>query len=250
MFYISISNGLLKDGHRKRMGEAVWEYMYLIDKITKIDSGGFGWVLGGKPLKLKELADNLCVHRNTVSRNLKILEQEGYIVIIHAPYGLSIRVVKAKKRFTKNGEPDTQRMVNLHTKDGEPNKTVQRQGSNTLPAVAGLSPKKKKEMKTYNEDKHYEESAIDIETGETVIPPKKEKVRKPNLMFELISWAEKRKGSKFVNFGKQTKYIAMMTDAGKTHDEIADRWEEMEKEPFWKKEGFDFKNVCDNFDKK
>lgn len=105
MFYIGISNGLLKDGHRKRMGAAVWEFMWLIDKVTKIDDKGMGKVLGGKPIKLDEISDQLGVHRDTVSDNLSALEREGYITKKNAPYGLIIGVNKAKKRFGKNSEP-------------------------------------------------------------------------------------------------------------------------------------------------
>lgn len=101
-FYISISNGLLKNDHEKRMGAAIWQYMWLIDKITKIDDKGFGWVLGGKPIQLDEIAENKS--RDTVSRNLKRLESEGYINIKRTPYGLVISVNKAKKRFGKSAE--------------------------------------------------------------------------------------------------------------------------------------------------
>jgi hypothetical protein len=105
MFYISISNGLMKDGHRKRIGEAVWEFMWLIDKVTKIDDEGYGYVLGGTPIKLADIASDHGVHRDTVSANLQKLEDQGYIKKTVAPYGLVIRVVKAKKRFGGNAEP-------------------------------------------------------------------------------------------------------------------------------------------------
>ena len=102
MFYITISNGLLSNGHRKRIGSAIWEFMWLIDKITKIDDKGMGWVLGGKPINLKDIVDG--VDEDTISRNLDKLEKEGYIKKIRTPYGLSIRVMKAKKSFGKNAE--------------------------------------------------------------------------------------------------------------------------------------------------
>lgn len=102
MFYISVSNGLLKDGHRQRMGESVWEFMWLLDHMTRIDGNGYGWVLGGKPIKLAELAQDLGVHRSTVSRSLSRLQEEGYVDVIHAPYGLVIRVCKARKVFGHN----------------------------------------------------------------------------------------------------------------------------------------------------
>lgn len=103
MFYIQISNGLLQSGHRKRMGEAVWEFMWCIDHVTKIDDDGFGWVLGGKPIQLKDMTKDMEVHYTTVSRNIQKLVREGYIMVSYAPYGMIIKVSKAKKRFKKDG---------------------------------------------------------------------------------------------------------------------------------------------------
>src|SRR5947209_1541990 len=102
-FFITISNGLLVDGHRKRMGAAVWEFMWLLDRITSITENGIGVVLGGRPIRLEELADDQ-VHINTTSRNLKTLEDQGYIQIVHAPYGLIITVNKANKVFAQKTE--------------------------------------------------------------------------------------------------------------------------------------------------
>ena len=93
MFYITISNGLLEGDHQTRMGAAVWQYMWLIDKVTRIDEEGWGWVLGGKPIQLDEIAGN--VSRYTVSRNLRKLEKQRYIRIVHTPRGLLITVAKA-----------------------------------------------------------------------------------------------------------------------------------------------------------
>lgn len=102
MFFITVSNGLLETKHRKKIGSAVWEFMWLIDKVTKIDDEGFGWVLGGKPINLKDIKG---IHPVNVSKNLKKLEDAGYIFITHTPYGLSIRVAKAKKSFSKKTKP-------------------------------------------------------------------------------------------------------------------------------------------------
>ncbi len=102
MFYIQISNGLLQGAHRKQMGEAVWEFMWCIDKITKVDEDGCGWVLGGKPIKLKSLTDEMGVHATTVSRNLNKLQKFGYLGLVRTPYGIKIKINKAKKIFKKN----------------------------------------------------------------------------------------------------------------------------------------------------
>lgn len=133
MFFITISNGLLTAEHRKRIGPAVWEFMWLIDKITRVDEHGKGWVLGGKPIKLDDIG--LGQHNNTTSENLQRLRDNGYIETIRTPYGMSIKVIKAKKRFTKNsdslisggdprfsgGDPqktvDTKKTIQGHNKD-------------------------------------------------------------------------------------------------------------------------------------
>ena len=101
MFYIQISNGLLQGAHRKQMGEAVWEFMWCIDKVTKVDEDGTGWVLGGKPIKLKDLTGPMQVHATTVSRNLNKLQKFGYLGLVRTPYGIKIKVTKAKKIFKK-----------------------------------------------------------------------------------------------------------------------------------------------------
>ena len=111
--------------------------------------------------------------------------------------------------------------------------------SNTLPAVAGLEDKKKK-MKTY------QEPSIDIETGELI----KETDNGGKAMKDLIAWAEKRRGGKFLNFAKQMKAISMMKNGDYSPSEIKERWQEMEKDDFWKTNGMDFMSVVGSFSKK
>lgn len=101
-FYISITNRLLDPKHKDAMGTAVWEFMWLLDKITKIDEGGVGWVLGGKPINIEDIRKDLGGDEKTVRRNLQRLEEEGYIRKIRTPRGISIRVAKAKKPFGKS----------------------------------------------------------------------------------------------------------------------------------------------------
>ncbi len=87
------------------MGIAVWEFMWCIDKITKIDDAGTGWVLGGKPITLAEIDMG---HPNKTSEHLAKLRKEGYITTKRTPHGIIIKVINAKKRFTKNGESPKQ----------------------------------------------------------------------------------------------------------------------------------------------
>jgi DNA-binding transcriptional ArsR family regulator len=103
-FFIQVTNNLFDPKHRRFMGDAVWEFMWCLDKITKVDDFGKGWVLGGKPVNLADFERDLGTHYNSVSRHLKRLEKHGYITLLRTPYGMRIVVNKAKKRFTKNGE--------------------------------------------------------------------------------------------------------------------------------------------------
>lgn len=168
MFYITISNGLIKGDHRKRMGPAVWEFMWLIDKVTRIDEDGLGWVLGGKPINLEDIALDMKVSRETVSRNLILLADEGYIIKITTPYGLSIRVVEAKKRFNKNAEPRARQRFN---KNDEP------RPENAEPRHENAEPNKT--------------DTVDISVDTTVGPKKKEieKIELPPFI-DPKAWAE------------------------------------------------------------
>jgi len=167
MFFITISNGLLEGNHRKKMGSAVWEFMWLIDKITKIDDEGWGWVLGGKPINLKDFNG---IHPVNVSRNLTKLEKEGYITIKHTPYGMIIKVAKAQKRFNKTAKPDDKDRINKNAKprcdiakplnkNAKPNKTIHI--DNTIDNIERqLTPKE--EMKLFLEDETYFDKIADV----------------------------------------------------------------------------------------
>jgi hypothetical protein len=137
MFYITVSNGLLEGDHHDRMGNAVWLFMWLIDKVTRIDDSGWGWVLGGKPINLDDVKH---IPRRSVQRYLATLKKEGYIEVKYTMYGFIVKVAKAKKRFGSGtpkvahlddaaGAPE---MAHPHTKSGAPraksgapNKTIQ-----------------------------------------------------------------------------------------------------------------------------
>ncbi|MED4726850.1 hypothetical protein P9597_01590 [Aneurinibacillus migulanus] len=99
-FPFYLHSGLLTKEHRKRMGAAIWEFLWCIDKTTKeysVDGQVFGQVLGGKPVKLSDIADDIGGNKSTIKRNLDKLEEEGYLSLIRAPYGLMITVHKSKK---------------------------------------------------------------------------------------------------------------------------------------------------------
>lgn len=123
-FGIEIKNNLLEPKHVENMGQAVWLYMWLVDKMTSISEEGIGRVLGGRPVKYDEIKLELGISKNTYSRWIARLLKYPYIETTLAPYGIVFRVLKAYKRFTKNQKRFTINDTRF-TKNGERNKTIQ-----------------------------------------------------------------------------------------------------------------------------
>lgn len=86
------------------MGEAVWLYMWLLDKITSVNENGEGKVLGGKPITHLDFKVEVGVHKNTYSRYLIRLRDNGYINTVRTPRGMVIVVNKAKKGITRTSD--------------------------------------------------------------------------------------------------------------------------------------------------
>lgn len=103
------------------MGSAVWEFMWCLDKITKIDEDGIGWILGGKPINLKDIKEELGITEPKISKNLNKLKNEGYLNLRRTPYGLVISVNKAKKRFAQKVKPVLTKRANLNVLKGKSN---------------------------------------------------------------------------------------------------------------------------------
>ena len=93
---VRIWSGLLAANHRKRMGTALWEFLWLVDKVTR-EENGRGLVLGGKPVTCREIAADLGLTDRAVWSALARLKAEGYIEVTRRPAGLSIVVLKSKK---------------------------------------------------------------------------------------------------------------------------------------------------------
>ena len=53
---LPVWNGILD--HRERLGGAIWEFLWCLDKIT-VEKEGVGIVLGGKPIKVEEIVADI-----------------------------------------------------------------------------------------------------------------------------------------------------------------------------------------------
>lgn len=103
-------SGLLEPEHYKRIGSALWLFLWCISSTTKeVEKDGLKWgiVLGNKPIKLNELAEIFNVNEKTVRRWLSDLEFHEYIRITRAPYGV-ILTVRNSKKFMKRVDKNVQ----------------------------------------------------------------------------------------------------------------------------------------------
>lgn len=93
-YSIGLQNGLLDGKHMQALGQAVWLYMWLIDKQPKKTNK----VSGGKPIKHADFANDFPqVTRRTYVRWMDALEKGGYISVLRTPRGLVITIGKSKK---------------------------------------------------------------------------------------------------------------------------------------------------------
>lgn len=100
-----IYSGILEPDHYKNIGNAIWLFLWCISSTTKEieeEETVWGVVLGGKPMKLSEIAGYFEVNDKTVSRWLDALEQHQYINVTRAPRGLILKVRNSKKRSDRN----------------------------------------------------------------------------------------------------------------------------------------------------
>jgi hypothetical protein len=88
-------NGIFE--HRARIGDAVWVFLWCIDKITRED-GGVGYVFGGSEIKASRIADELPgLPDRTVRSHLSRLAQNGFITRKRTPHGFVITVLNSRK---------------------------------------------------------------------------------------------------------------------------------------------------------
>jgi biotin operon repressor len=106
---IYVWNGILEPKHRKKIGSALWEFLWCLNRITK-EKDGIGSVLGGKPVTYEEMAEELGVSTKTIQRHMERLFREGYVDPVLTPRGYSLRVPNSCKFPKRVGQkcPTTQ----------------------------------------------------------------------------------------------------------------------------------------------
>ncbi|WP_416826272.1 hypothetical protein [Ectobacillus polymachus] len=100
-------SGLLTPDHYKKIGNAIWLFLWCISSTTaekEKDGVVWGIVKGNQPQKYSELALIFGITERTLSTWAKILETNEYIRITRAPYGLIFSVKNSKRGFLKRSE--------------------------------------------------------------------------------------------------------------------------------------------------
>ncbi|HVB85102.1 MAG TPA: hypothetical protein VNK23_00345 [Candidatus Dormibacteraeota bacterium] len=90
---IPVWNGILD--HQVAIGPAIWVFLWCLDKITD-ERDGIGYVLGGAPIKIGEIAAELKRSPRSVKRDIGQLKT-AYLQLRRTPYGYVIGVLNSKK---------------------------------------------------------------------------------------------------------------------------------------------------------
>lgn len=104
-------SGLLTPEHYKKIGNAIWLFLWCISSTTsEKEKDGIVWgiVKGNQPHKLSDLSEIFGVNEKTVRRWLDVLEQHGYLRITRAPYGLVLTVRNSKRGHLKRLDNNVQ----------------------------------------------------------------------------------------------------------------------------------------------
>lgn len=102
-YIISIKSTLLDPKHVKAMGESVWLFIWILDKMTATGDKQ-GVVLFGRPVKFEEVKKNLGLTYNEYRYWLDKLRTGGYITTKKTAVGLIFTVNKAWKMFGLKAE--------------------------------------------------------------------------------------------------------------------------------------------------
>ena len=118
-------SGLLEPKHYKRIGSAIWLFLWCISSTTKeVERDGVTWgiVLGNKPVKITELAERFGVSEKTIRNWIEILEKHDYLRITRSSHGLIFTVKNSKKfknRSEENYRSEKSDRKNITDQDGE-----------------------------------------------------------------------------------------------------------------------------------
>jgi hypothetical protein len=90
---LPVWNGILE--HLPNMGMSIWPYLWCLDRIT-YEQDGIGHVLGGAPVKVERIAEELGRSARALRRDFKRLRSR-YLHLRWTPFGYVIEVLNSRK---------------------------------------------------------------------------------------------------------------------------------------------------------
>lgn len=240
--YTSISNEIIE--HLVLPGINGSEFRVLLFILRK----SYGFQKKGDVISLTQFQKNTLLNRANVVRTIKSLVAKRLLLREKSAYKFNKnweQWVVAKRQGSSQKDNLGSSQLATYKRNITKEKTL------ASLVIDDLNKKtmKKNTMGSYREDGSSDsyETVINADTGEIDTTPKSNAAKS---MKDLLTWLEVRRGSKFVNLGKQYKAMGQMKRAGKTPSDIKNRISDLEKDDFYKKKGFDFMDIANSFDKK
>ena len=250
-----MNNGWIKL-HRKLLDNPIanrpaWSWLWITLLLLANHDETHSFIWNGRRVFLNQgefvtgrsaLSEQTGIAGSTIEDILNYLESQQQIRQQKTTKYRLITIVKWKEYQKSDSKPDNKATTKRHIQE------VKKLIRSTDAKASPLS-NNKKDMNKYNETDSSDsyEKVIDADENEIIEP------KKVNLMAkyrEIIGWAEKRRGSKFIAPLKQMKGLKVMKEAGYNPNQIMDRWEELEKDKFYSTNGIDFMSVASSFDKR
>jgi len=188
-FGIYVKNDLLEPKHFEAIGQALWLYLWLLDKMTSISEQGVGKVLGGTPIKFEKIQKDLPMSANSFTRYVAALEQASYITALRTPYGHVFTITKAKKIFNSKEnrnicDSPKERIAIVVT---ENRNCGENKEDNTIDNTSTLSEQSSEGLKTNIKDMpwnsksdDFDEGIVDYDSGELTEIKKPQTKKYPN----------------------------------------------------------------------
>lgn len=220
---------LLKANWKKT--EFMWNNKIIIIKEGQIVTGR------------KELSKETGIPESTIERILEMLENEHQIGQQKTTKYRLITILNWKDYQ----ETDSKRTASGQQADTY--KSIKNNKKNTNTASFLLTRKEapqEEEMVVVPTDE--EGNELRTSSWKKARKPKEAKISES--MAHLLQWSEERRGGKFAHSKRQIEAFLAMKAIEIKPDRAKARWEEMEKDKFWREKGFDWQNVLNSFDKR
>src|ERR1700722_16274270 len=119
VFWVGAKGGLIEEKHRRRMGEAIWLFLWLVMRQTGVNEAGEGIVLYGKPVRILDIAHDTGFPIGTIHRWGELLAQQDYLRIeVEHRVGSVYFILNAKRKTSGKLDRNRKEGENLDSNSG------------------------------------------------------------------------------------------------------------------------------------